>query len=810
MTHRWTAMAALSLPAVFLSCQGSPDISSKARIHSGPDGQADWARQFLSEMDAAVTASPELAEINAREELVAEIDQTLLKAWREAWLGLDGAAYAALLVKPASDLAWDTGIHDPRRSRRGITENAWSPKAATGVGHSARYLAGFKEIIDLRLMVTKVRKTSDGAVLELRMDLRGLTTVGHRRHDRGSILLGATKTPSGWMIEHIEALSLERLVAQRAPAYVDASKSWGLDQIPVTDRREAIRRGGYALSVVDFNGDDRPDLLFGDYGPVQLLKNTGSGFEEVDVGLGSEDSVKSAAIVDLDNDGDRDLLLLRFAFNDGPLGDMVAYRNDGGNFVRVSQPLPRRHNYDRAMPLTLADFDLDGNIDIYIGFPGTMDFTNNLEVAKRPDTLASQGVWFNQGGWNFKEVDASHPIIRENHVYSHGAVATDIDLDGKVDIVVIDDSGRVNPVYRNQGAGRFSEVSKKAGLQAPGWSMGLSTGDFDADGDLDILTTNIALSAGRRILDSIKGKTGIEKLDTLRLEYVGARLYRNNGDQTFTEVSEQAGLGWVGDAAAGAEFIDYDHDGLLDIYVSNGLWSAGEKKLDSLFIRGVTGVYADSDPHQADVHGGQPVFGKMGPAYATGDAPTPNPMLTALRNHIDPVTAAPTWSLAGHQRNRLFRNNGDGSFTEVGFLEGADRIEDGYVIAPADIDGDGRQDLVLRNCDPAPGVNLATVKLLRNQLSDVHSLSVKLTGTKSNREAFGAVVSATVDGRRQIREIRGTNGAVQGEPVAFFGLGSRSEVERLEIRWPSGEVQVFEDVAQGRVRLTEGSDTLVR
>ena len=79
--------------------------------------------------------------------------------------------------------------------------------------------------------------------------------------------------------------------------------------------------------------------------------------------------------------------------------------------------------------------------------------------------------------------------------------------------------------------------------------------------------------------------------------------------------------------------------------------------LDSLFIRGVTAVYDDDDPHQADVHGGQPVFGKMGPEYATGQAPTPNPMLTALRNHIDASTGAPTWSAPQQKgaRNRSRR-----------------------------------------------------------------------------------------------------------------------------------------------------------
>jgi hypothetical protein len=760
-------------------------------------------------MQTAVQTAPQLAQINAREDLVAELQASLLADWREAWVSGDDAAYQRLLVDPSSDLAWDQGLTLWRR-KGGIAEYRWQPGAASGTGHAAAYLSGLEQIDDLRLYPTRIHLREAGADLQVRLDLRGRDTQGARRHDRGILELSLIQTESGWRISGITTPSLERLIAERAPAYVDVSKAWGLDKLPVTDRREAIRRGGYALSVVDYDGDGRPDLLIGDYGPVQLLRNTGSSFEEVDVGLGAEDAVKSSAIVDLDNDGDRDLLLLRFAYGDGPLGDMVAYRNDGGHFTRLDHPLPRHRTYDRAMPLTLADFDQDGNIDIYIGFPGTMDFTNNLEAATRPDNLASQGIWFNQGNWRFKEAEDDHAIVKSNQVYSHSAVASDINQDGHIDIVVVDDSGRINPVYINDGAGHFNEVSKAAGLQAPGWSMGLSTGDYDGDGHLDILTTHIAMSAGRRILDSAEGSTGIDKLDTLRMDYVGFQLYRNNGDGTFTEGAAAAGLDWVGDAAAGAEFIDYDHDGLLDIYVSNGLWSAGEKSLDSLFIRAVTGVYAPDDPHQADVHGGQPIFGKMGPEYAATQAPTPNPMLTALRNHIDPQTGRPTWSLAGQQHNRLYRNNGDGTFTEVGYLEGADRLEDGYVIAPADVDLDGRQDLVLRNCDPAPGIEMATVVLLRNQLANTHSLAVSLIGVQSNRDGLGAVVTATVNGRRLVREIRSTNGAVQGEPVAFFGLGEAEAVDHLRIRWPSGEVQDFAQVGQGRVRLTEGSKTLNR
>ena len=120
---------------------------------------------------------------------------------------------------------------------------------------------------------------------------------------------------------------------------------------------------------------------------------------------------------------------------------------------------------------------------------------------------------------------------------------------------MVDDSGRVNPVYKNTGDGGFEEVGEQAGLNAPGWSMGLSTGDFDGDGDLDILTTNIAFTAGQRMAASNPAPSGVDKIDQMRMDYVGALQYRNDGDAGFSEISKEAGLGFVGDAAAGADVV---------------------------------------------------------------------------------------------------------------------------------------------------------------------------------------------------------------------------------------------------------------
>lgn len=155
-------------------------------------------------------------------------------------------------------------------------------------------------------------------------------------------------------------------------------------------------------------------------------------------------------------------------------------------------------------------------------------------------------------------------------------------------------------------------------------------------------------------------------------------------------------------------------------------------------------------------------------------------------------------SLNGREHNCLFRNNGDGTFSEVGFVNAADRIEDGRGLSRLDVDRDGQVDLLLRNYrQPA--------QLLRNQGGAQHWAAVKLIGTQSNRDAVGARITLTAAGRRQLREVSCGSGYLSnGSLVQHFGLGAATTVEHLEIRWPSGAYTLLYDVpADQLVRVTE-------
>lgn len=775
-----------------------------ARLAEGaPSSTVADAAGRLAEIEKQVASDPVLAGINQDEALVGELSAAVLAPWESAWSALDGSNFAAL--NPSARLDFDGAKRTLRREREGLREYDWALSANAKPSEAKRYLKRFARIDHFSLSPWRVAPEQDRVLLEVGYDLRAQTQKGGRRHDRGRLELELKRSPSSsWTIASIKPLAMESLETDQ-PVFADATAAWGLDKVPVIDRREAIRRGGYAIAAADYDGDKLPDLLVGGWGPVKLYRNTGKGFTDVTAAAGLQDEtlVKSAAFADLDNDGQRDLLLLRFVENGKEKEggkDFIAYRNNGGKFARAGETLTRSRVYDRTMPIAMADFDRDGNLDLYLGFPGSRDFTSTM--GRDQQSLKTQGLWLNDGKWNFKEVGKESEIWNDGNIYPHSALAADINRDGWPDLVVMNDRAGLSPVYRNLGAGRFSEVSKSVGIDNASWAMTAAAGDYDGDGNTDLAITNIDFLASRRILASRQGRSSPEEqkgLESVRFNSVGNRLFRNKGDGTFEETTDKAGIRWAGEAAAGAEWIDYGNNGRHDLYILNGLWSGGARDISSLYMR----VMA----HRKSAYAYSVVDGVMdSPLSQPDEMSGPNPMLGLLRQIREPGSERPALSMAGGQRNALFRNNEDGTFTEVGYLLGADRVEDGYVVAMADVDGDGDQDMLLRNGDPAPGLTHPTVTLLLNQTepAEHRSLTVYTEGNRSNRDGIGARVTAVIAGRRIVREIRGPVGASQGEPVAFFGLGKADKVDRLEVFWPSGLSEEFDGVPAGRVVLREG------
>jgi hypothetical protein len=266
-------------------------------------------------------------------------------------------------------------------------------------------------------------------------------------------------------------------------------------------------------------------------------------------------------------------------------------------------------------------------------------------------------------------------------------------------------------------------------------------------------------------------QSGFNFVDVFREMAAGNHLLRNRGDGTFEDVSDRTGanpVGWFW----GSVFADFDNDGWLDLYSANG-WVYGERgtEIELEFLDSVVGRQRD---------------------YKTGV-------------FFDPRTFGDR-SWHGWERNRHLRNNGDGTFQEIGRGAGTDLLTNSRGVAVADFWNRGALDL-------AVAANGGRHALLRNEVGvRRHWLQVELTGVRTNRDAVGARVEVVAGGVRQLREVSAGDGyASQSTLRLHFGLGEATVAEEMTVRWPaSGLVERFEGVAGDRiVALTEGSGRLV-
>jgi hypothetical protein len=738
-----------------------------------------------------------------------KIQISMLNKWRSSWQSKDLTDFNKLLT--SSSLMVDFPkklLNSPSRNvNRTIAQYKWE---GTTKGSFQDYLSEFKMIEDFDLVTMKVTSprsmrdkqlNMEKAQLQVHFDLRGITKDGKRRHDRGPIAVNIEKVNGDWKISKIKDWGMESLVASKS-TFSDVTSISKVDSIPQYQRLEAIRRGGYAIAVGDYNNDGINDMFVGAHGPGKLLvgKKDGSYSEAKDSGILDDTLVKTAVFADFDNDKKTDLLLVRFSGyakeeNEKLRTDIILYKNlDGNKFKRAGTILGDTVLNETAMPAAVADYNNDGLLDFYVGYPGNKDFTVVGKIVGR-ENIKEQGVYINQGNFTFltkeKMVDYNNrkfdKVTRHQQIFPHSSVAFDFDQDGDVDIVVIDDRGNISPAYQNDGKGNFIQASRHIGVMNKGLGMGLATTDLNNDGRIDMVLTNVNFNAKYRFDHSCRANWDDEYFGSFDH---GLKLYVGLKKGIFSEATGQLGLSFAGEGLAGVEFVDYDNDGHQDLYVANGLWSGTDKDedLSNIFIRS----YMVNEERVIRSHRG------ARPQSEVMD------VLSGYKGSIVGKDKKSRLSLAGFQRNRLFRNNGDGTFMEVGYLEGVDSIADGYVIAKSDIDNDGDVDLILRNGDPGTqDIYFKPVQVYKNN-NGGNSLRLKLTGKKSNLDAVGAEVVVRTTDTTQTQQLIANNGTAQSESILHFGLGDVKVAQEVKIKWPSGETTILRNVKSGSLSITEG------
>jgi hypothetical protein len=424
-----------------------------------------------------------------------------------------------------------------------------------------------------------------------------------------------------------------------------------------------------------------------------------------------------------------------------------------------------------------------------------------------------------------------------------GAIAADYDNDGFPDLFVTN-FGR-NVLYHNNGDGTFTDVTDKAGVAGSGWSTSAAFADFDGDGYLDLFVVRyLDYSVEKNYFcgDAVTGKR--EYCHPSLYPPIGNLLYRNNGDGTFTDVTESSGVGAVLGKGLGVVVADLDGDGKPDIYIACDttmnllLHNLGGMKFEDASLISGAGVnsagraFGGMGVSSADVDGdglpdllvanfeaepnsfyrnvgggvfedvsgssgfGPPAFNFSGFGLNPFDAANAGRLDVFIANgHVleTPRMQGVTYA----ERPFLMWNDGKGKFTERGCGDPFRRALVGRGSATADFDNDGDLDIAVSNSG-------GPLELLRND--GVHGgwIGLVLKGRKSNRQGVGAKVMLETELGKQVREVKaGDSYLSSSDPRVHFGLGKAKEIRRLEILWPSGTVQVVADAKPGRYQTVE-------
>jgi len=489
------------------------------------------------------------------------------------------------------------------------------------------------------------------------------------------------------------------------------------------------------------------------------------------------------ALFDYDNDGRLDI----FFVNGAPLSDptpkgtipqktspkywnRLYHQKPDGTFEDVTEKAGLEGiNYD--MGVAVGDYDNDGYDDLYV------------------TGLGGNHLYHNNGNGTFRDVTQSSGTGGSG--WSTSATWVDLDNDGLLDLVVLrylkwdfDDiwCGEHTPghrsychpdvfepiaplVYHNDGHGHFTEVAAKIGLDRPGKGLGVSIGDFDGDGKVDVAIAN----------DSM-------------VEY----LYRNKGDGTFEETGMPAEIAVDGDgrtyAGMGIDLQDFDNDSLPDLIITN---LANQKY--ALYRNNGDGSFS-YDSYVSGIGGMTLLHSGWGIKFLDYDNDGRKDLLIAQGHDLDTVEL--NYPQLHYKEPPLLAYNTGKSFVDVSSQSG-DVFKERWVgrgLAVGDIDNDGRVDAVFTTND-------GPAYLLHNETkTDNHWLTLLLVGHKSNRDGIGAVIKLTTSaGSQWMTVTTGGSYLSASDKRAHFGLGAASVAQSIQIRWPSGILQTLTNIHADQV-----------
>jgi hypothetical protein len=511
---------------------------------------------------------------------------------------------------------------------------------------------------------------------------------------------------------------------------------------------------GSGVAAEDVDGDGLTDVLLLSGHGNRLYRNEGGGkFEDVTQAAGlrwrrEEDGrpgeARQPIIADFDNDGHQDIFI---SYVDD---DHRLYRNLGGwKFQDVTASSGLGGKGRVGGPVTAADFDGDGLLDIYVGNFGLYTEGIKPTLARRNINGLPNQLFRNLGGLRFRDVTAGSGV--DNRGWTQALAHTDFDRDGRQDLIVGNDFG-VNSYYRNLGDWKFVDFAPLMGTDKPSYTMNVGLADLNDDLFPDVYISNIVtMDKDQKYVhpgEDTPAALDARKMAKMRVvEANDLFLSRaKEGKLSSYRLSSAIGRGRSSTGWAwGASFLDVDNDGDDDLYVTNGMNECA--------------VHSAENPYYVDPEG-------------------------KSRDVLLPEDS---------KESNVFFLNAGGKLTNVSALSGVDLLGNSRAVAYLDLDGDGDQDMVLNNYHADAVVYRNNAESLGNNW-----LRVRLVGDPekgSSRDAIGArIIARTEDGYRIWREVRGSEGYLTMHPKEqHFGLGKAPSAS-ITVEWPGGATSEFDGV----------------
>ncbi len=474
----------------------------------------------------------------------------------------------------------------------------------------------------------------------------------------------------------------------------------------------------------------------------------------------------SGLVADFDQDGRADLLC---AVADGLV---LFHGSDGGAFAEPGETVWEAHPLlINPMALTCGDIDGDGDLDVFLGqyrLPTLGQiFRPNYHNAN--DGYPSH-LLVNDGHGHFTNATAAAGLDKKRWRRVFSASWVDLDNDGHLDLVVVSDFAGID-LFRNDGHGRFTDVTDQWIPEAHAFGMSQVAADFNRDGRLDLLMIGMNSPTVDRLDHLGLTRSGAPDEQPMRARMsFGNRLYLARPDSGFEQTALNDSIARSGWSWACAAF-DWDNDGYPDVYISNG------------------------QDTRSTVREYEPEFWLH---HIYIDAAADDTAVTRYFMGEYQRTRGQGWSYGGYEKNRLFWNQQGTEFKDVAHLLGVALEEDSRCVVSTDLEGDGRMDLLVITRQRWPGMH-QTLRVYRNILADPGNwIGFRLRDARG-APSVGARVTVQSGQRLAVRHtVAGDSFRSQQPNLLQFGLGAADRVERVEIRWPDGTVTTMKHPAINR------------